>query len=82
MIRDKAKYNQRHPPLKVGDQVRTYIKPGSFKKGFRDKWSREVHTIVHITNDKRYTLNDQNVRKKLWLRHDLLKVDAEEDKDN
>eukprot|EP00971_Amphidinium_carterae_P167529 3319453-Amphidinium_carterae.1 len=71
----------KYPPLKVGSKVRTYIKPDSFKKGFRDKWSRDVYTILHISSDKRYVLNDQNVRKKLWLRHDLLKVNAEEDKD-
>ena len=31
----KAQYNRDYPELVMGDSVRTYIKPGSFKKGLR-----------------------------------------------
>ncbi len=31
----KAQYNRTYPKLVMGDSVRTYIKPGRFKKGLR-----------------------------------------------
>ena len=42
-INSKATYSRKYPPLKVGEQVRTYVKPKSMKKGTDSVWSKEVH---------------------------------------
>ena len=44
-ISNKAIYNRKYPPLKLGDQVRVYQKPQSFKKGYESTWNDKVYTI-------------------------------------
>ena len=78
-IRSKADFNRKYPPLKVGDSVRTYIKPHTFKKGYSSSWSKEIYEITYI-KDKQYLINDSN-RKRVWNRHELLRVSGSEGKD-
>ena len=77
-INSKATYNRKYTPLKIGSQVRTYVKPKSFKKGNGSAWSKDVYTIS-FTNDKQYLINDH--RQRVWNRHELLKIGSAEGKD-
>ena len=45
-IHNKANFNRKYPPLKVGNYVRVYIKPKSFKKGYESAWSKDVYKVV------------------------------------
>ena len=78
-IRNKATFARMCPPLKVGDSARTYNKPHTFKKGYQPSWSKEVYTITFIRNNQ-YLINDAN-RKRVWNRHELLKIEGVEGKD-
>ena len=78
-IRNKATFARKYTPLKVGDSVRTYIKPHTFKKRYQPSWSKEVYRITFIRNNQ-YLINDAN-RKRLWNRHGLLKIGGAEGKD-
>ena len=78
-ISSKANFNRKYPPLKVFDKVRVYQKPKSFKKGYESVWPKEVYTITFI-KDGAYLLNDYEKRR-VYRRHELLKVDASEGKD-
>ena len=78
-IRNQATFARKYPPLKVGDSVRTYIKPHTFKTGYQPSWSKEVYTITFIRNNQ-YLINDAN-RKRVWNRHELLKIEGAEGKD-
>lgn len=77
-IRNKATFARKYPPLKVGDQVRTYIKPHTFKKGYTSSWSKEVYQITYI-KDNQYLINDH--RRRVWNRWELLKIEGAEGKD-
>jgi hypothetical protein len=77
-IRNKATFAKKYPPAKVGDSVRTYIKPHTFKKGYQPSWSVGVYTITFIRKTQ-YLINDTN-RKRLWNRHELLKIEGAEGK--
>ena len=80
-IYNKANFNRKYPPLKKGDQVRTYIKPTTFKKGYESSWSKDVFEIIAISEDgKQYMVN--NNTKKLYSRHELLKIRGAEGKDD
>ena len=39
-IRKHAQYKRKYPKLSTGDSVRTYVKPGSFKKKYTSSWSK------------------------------------------
>ena len=78
-IRNKASFARKCPPSKVGDSVRAYIKPHTFKKGYQPSWSKEVYTITFIRNNQDL-INDAN-RKRVRNRHELLRVDGVECKD-
>ena len=79
-IYNKANFNRKYPPLKKGDQVRTYIKPKTFKKGYESSWSKDVFEIIAISEDgKQYMVN--NNTKKLYSRHELLKIRGAEGKE-
>ena len=78
-ISNKATYNRKYQPLKVGDKVITYVKPKSFKKGYESVWSKEVYTI-QLIKDGTYLLNDYQ-KKRVYHRHELLKINASEGKD-
>ena len=77
-ISNKATYNRRYPPLKVSDQVRVYQKPKSFKKGYESVWSTKAYTL-ELIKDGAYLLNDYEKRR-IYGRHELLKVDGAEAK--
>ena len=47
-IRNKATFARTYPPSNVGDSVRTYIQPHTFKKGYQPSWSKEVYKITFI----------------------------------
>ena len=80
-IYNKANFNRKYPPLKKGDKVRTYIKPTTFKKGYESSWSKDVFEIIAISEDgKQYMVN--NNTKKLYSRHELLKIRGAEGKDD
>ncbi len=76
---NKGNKLQRYPPLKPGDAVRTYIKPHTFKKGYSNNWSKEIYKIIGVSTDnKQYMINSN--AKRLYNRHELLKVTAVETK--
>ena len=77
-IRSKATFARKYPPLAVGQKVRVYQKPKSFKKGYESTWSKEVYTI-QLIKDGTYLLNDYQKRR-VYRRHELLKVNATEGK--
>ena len=79
-IKNKAIFSRKYPPLKVGDNVRTYIKPHTFKKGYNPSWSKDIYTITYINKDNQYLVNDK-VRKRVWSRHELLLVRGTEGKE-
>ena len=67
-----AKRNRTYPELKIGDKVR-YAKTKDTKtKGYKPKWSAEIHEIKFINKTNEYVLD--NDRKRLYSRHELLKV--------
>ena len=74
----KATYKRKYKPIKVGGQVRTYVKPKSKKRGNVSVWSKDVYTITFI-NDKQYLTNDH--RQRVWNRWELLKIESAEGKD-
>jgi len=78
-IKNKAEFNRKYKPIKVGDKVRTYMKPKSMKKGYDSSWSKDVYTITFI-KDNQYLINDH--RRRVWNRWELLKIEAAEDKDS
>ena len=65
--------------MKIGDKVRTYVKPNSFKKRYESVWSKEVYAI-ELIKDGTYLLNDYQ-KKNVYHRHEMLKVDGTEGKD-
>ena len=69
---NKAKRNRKYPELSVGNNVRVMIKkePG-ITKGYMPKWSTQVYQVTFIKDDD-YMVNDN--KKKVYLRHELLKV--------
>ena len=79
-IRQKAQFKRRYPPLKISDQVRTYIKPHTFKKGWDSSWSKDVYKVIAITDDgKQFLVNDN--KRKVYNRWELLKIIGAETKD-
>ena len=70
-----------YPNLSVGDTVKIKNKKKSaVDKSFRP-WSDKTCKIAFKTKDNRYVLEKANVNRRLYLSHDLLKIEAEEDKD-
>ena len=73
-INNKASFNRKYAPLRRDSQARTYVKPGSFKKGYDSKWSKNMYKVAAITEDqKQFTVKHNNSRR-LYLRHVLLLV--------
>jgi hypothetical protein len=79
-IRNKADFNRKYPPLKTGSQVKTYIKKGSFAKGYESRWSKDVYRIMNISEDGKQFMVNNNTRR-LYSRHELLLVKGSEGKD-
>ena len=79
-IHNKSNFARKYPPLKVGDSVRVYIKKKTgFTKGYDPKFSKEIYKVLFY-KDKQYLVN--NNTRKLYSRHELLKVNAAEGKDD
>ncbi|MFY9239447.1 MAG: transposase family protein [Roseovarius sp.] len=80
-IYNKAKFNRKYPPIKMGSEVRTYIKPKTMTKGYESKWSASVYKVIAVSDDgKQYMVN--NNTRKLYSRHELLLVRGAEGKDD
>jgi hypothetical protein len=79
-INNKANFNRKYPPLFKGSEVRVYVKPGSFKKGYDSRWSKEVYKVIAITEDKKQFMVSNN-SKRLYSRHELLLIRGSESKD-
>ena len=79
-IKSKATFKRRNPPLKRGDQVRTYIKPHTFKKGYHASWSDNVYKIIGVSEDGKQFLINNNSRR-LYSAHELQKVVESQGKD-
>ena len=78
-IYNNSNFARKYPPLKVGDSVRTYVKKKEgFKKGYESSWSKEVYEVMFF-KDKQYMINDN--KKRLYSRHELLKISGVEGKD-
>ena len=79
-IRQKAQFKRKYPKLNLSDQVRTYIKPHTFKKGYQSSWSKDVYKIIYISPDgKEFLVNDN--KRKVYNRWELLKITGAEGKD-
>jgi len=79
-IYNKATFKRRYPPLKASDQVRVYIKPKTFKKGYESSWSKELYKVVAISGDGKQFMVNNNTRR-LYSRHELLKINGADGKD-
>ena len=47
-IYNNSNFSRKYPPLKVGDSVRTYVKPKTFRKGYESSWSKEVYKVMFL----------------------------------
>ena len=74
----EATYNRKYKQIKVGDKIRTCVKPENMKKGNVSVWSPAVYTIAFI-KDKQYLINGH--RQRVWNRWELLKIESAEGKD-
>ena len=64
----------------MSDSVRTYIKPSTLTKGYHTSWSPQVYKITHITPDGKQFIVDHGQRR-LYSRHELLRIKGAEGKD-
>ena len=71
-LQHNAKSNRKYPELKAGDMVRVHIQPKPGAKGHEPKWSSTRHIVIRIDGNK--YLIDYLPKKKMFLRHELLKV--------
>ena len=71
-LQNKANSNRKYPNIKDGDMVRVHVKPKFGTKSHEPKWSSTGHKVVRIDGNK--YLIDYPPKKKLFLRHGLLKV--------
>ena len=78
-IKNKADFNRKYPPLKLGDSVRIY-EPPKHKKGYKSVWSSKVYKITFM-NGKGYLIDDYSKRK-VFQRNELLKIVGNEGKDD
>ena len=77
-IRKHAQYKRSYPNISVGDSVRTYIKPHTFKKGYDSAWSKEVYTVTFV-KDNQFMVNDN--KRKVYNRWELLRIEDSQGKD-
>jgi hypothetical protein len=71
-LQNAAKKNRKYPDIKEGSMVRVHIKPKLGTKAHEPKWSSTRHKVIRI--DGNSYLIDYLPKKKLFLRHELLKV--------
>ena len=80
-INEKASFNRKYPPLKVNDNVRTYIKKKTMSKGYDPRFTKEIYKVLRISEDGKQFLLNNNTRR-LYSRHELKKVDEVQTKDS
>ena len=71
-LQNASKKNRKYPDIKPGDMVSVQIKPKIGTKAHEPKWSSTRHKVIRI--DGNSYLIDYLPKKKLFLRHELLKV--------
>ena len=71
-LQNNAKSNRKYPDIKPGDMVRVHIKPKIGTKAHEPKWSSTRHKVISI--DGNSYLIDYLPKKKLFFRHEMLKV--------
>ena len=71
-LQNNAKSNRKYPDIKPGDMARVHIKPKIGTKAHEPKWSSTRHKVIRIDGNK--YLIDYLPKKKVFLRHELLKV--------
>ena len=71
-LQNNAKRNRKYPDIKPGDMVRVNIKPKIGTKAHDPKWSSTRHKVISIYGNS--YLIDYLPKKKLFLRHEMLKV--------
>ena len=71
-LQNNAKRNRKYEEIKPGDMVRVHIKPKIGTKAHEPKWSSTRHKAISIYGNS--YLIDYLPKKKLFLRHELLKV--------
>ena len=71
-LQNAAKKNRKYPDIKPGDMVRVHIKPKIGTKAHEPQWSSTRHKVIR-TDGNSYLI-DYLPKKKLFLRHELLKV--------
>ena len=60
--------------------VRTIVKKHTFTKGYSSSWSKDVYKIIHVSDDgKQFLINDN--KRRVYNRFELLKVSGVEGKD-
>jgi len=79
-IKSKASFNRKYEPLKVGDYVRTFVETKSHSKQTDKRWSEEIYRITFV-KDNQYLINDPS-RRRVWNRHELLKIKGAEGKED
>ena len=71
-IREKAKYDRKYPPLSVNSEVRVLQKKTTKTKGYFPKWSEKVYKVRFI-KDGDYLIDD-TIKRKVYRRHELLRI--------
>ena len=71
-LQNNAKSNRKYPDIKAGDMVRVHLKPKLGTKAHEPKWSSTRHQVIRIDGNK--YLIYYMPKKKVFLRHELLKV--------
>ena len=72
-LQNQARRQRKYPEISAGNMVRVNIKPKHGKtKGYDPRWSSEKYKVIRV-EDNSYLL-DHPTKKKIFLRHELLKV--------
>ena len=71
-LQNNAKSARKYPDIKAGDMVRVHIKPKIGTKAHEPKWTSTRHKVIRI--DGNSYLVDYMTKKKVFLRHEMLKV--------
>ena len=79
-IESKVTYSRSYPHLKKGSAIRTYIKKTTMSKGYDSRWSPTVYKVIAITDDGKQFMVNNNSRR-LYSRHELLRISGVETKD-
>ena len=72
-LQNNVKRNRKYPDVSVDDMVRVNIKPKhGITKGHDKKWSSDKYKVLRVDGNN-YLLNHPT-RRKIFLRHEILKV--------